>query len=96
MGVVIIWNIYSFIACPYHFYIRVFLRLHELIFTLQIVLLTVCVAKPEYSRVGPAFGILILNFSQVVNFGILSICVALDKVYSIKCLKRAANSVVSN
>jgi O-antigen ligase len=28
LAVVIVWDIYSFMACPYHFYVRVFLRIH--------------------------------------------------------------------
>jgi hypothetical protein len=88
VAIILGWDIYSFIACPYHFYIRVFIRLHELLFTLQILLLTISVTKPEYSRVGTAVGILSLNFIQVLLFITLSICIVLDKIYNARCLKR--------
>ena len=90
---VAVWDVYSFFACPYHFYVRVFVRLHELAFTLQVALLTVCVAKPEYSRVGAALGIQALNGIQVAIFVALGICILLDRIYNITCLKRERNAV---
>ena len=46
LGFYLIWCLYSLCYCPYPFYIRVFLRLYEFIFFLQLIVLTVSIFKP--------------------------------------------------
>ena len=46
MLVYLIWCFYSLCYCPYSFYIRVFLRLYEFIFFLQLMVLTISILKP--------------------------------------------------
>jgi hypothetical protein len=59
-------------------------------------MLTVGVVRPEHSRIGAAFGLLVLNSMQVVLFICLSISIILDRIYSIKCFRRTTNAVAPN
>ena len=59
-------------------------------------MLTVSVVRPEHSRIGAAFGLLVLNSMQVVLFICLSITIILDRIYSIKCFRRTNNAVAPN
>jgi len=82
------WCIYSFFFCPYPFYLRLFIRIYELLFTVQLLLLTISIIKPEYSRIGPAIGLLVINFLQICSFAAMGILVLLNKFYNIKCLRK--------
>lgn len=45
-AVYLLWYLYSFCYCPYPFYIRFFIRIYELLFGIQIFLLTLSVFRP--------------------------------------------------
>lgn len=46
LAVFSVWCIYSLRYCPYYFYLRVFIRLYELFYFLQLTIMTVAVLKP--------------------------------------------------
>lgn len=83
-----VWCIYSLRFCPYSFYIRVFVRLYEVFFLLQLTIMTVAVFKPEGSRMGTAIALIIVNWLQMANFIGLAFVILLYNVYGAKCLKR--------
>lgn len=83
--VFILFTIYSFLYCPYYFYLTVFVHIFESIFIVQLLLLTISVAQPDASRIGPSFGLIVLNYMQLVSFLVLTICIVLNKIYDIKC-----------
>jgi len=95
LALFLIWCIYSFCCCPYYFYIRVFIRIYELLFAVQLALLTISTLKPEYSRVNPAVGLLILNYLQLANFISLSITIFIAAFYKLKCFNRS-DSFIAN
>jgi hypothetical protein len=83
--VFIVFTVYSFLYCPYYFYLSVFVHIFEGLFIIQLLILTISVAQPEASRIGPAFGLIVLNYLQLLSFLVLIICVILNKIYDIKC-----------
>lgn len=87
-GVYLLWCLYSLCYCPYLFYIRVFIRIYELLFALQLVVLTIFIFKPEYSRMEPAIALLVFDFLQLINFIGVSLAIVLSNFYGVKCLSR--------
>jgi hypothetical protein len=83
--VFILFTVYSFIYCPYFFYLSVFVHIFEGLFILQLLLLTISVAQPDASRIGAAFGLIVVNYLQLLNFLILIILIIINKIYDIKC-----------
>ena len=93
IGLFVIWCIYSFCYCPYFFFIRVFIRLYEIIFLSQIALLAISILKPEYSRMTPAIILLVLNFVQLAILLGLSLAIFLFAFFDLKCLRIEDNLV---
>jgi hypothetical protein len=83
-----LWCLYSFCYCPYPFYLRLFIRIYELFYFLQLSTLTISVFKPEYSRMGSAIALLVLNCLQMVNLAGLTISILLYAIYGKKCCNR--------
>ena len=81
----IIFTIYSFCYCPYYFYLSVFVHIFEVLFIIQLIILTVSIAQSQTSRISPAFGLIIFNFLQLLNLVILTVSIIVNKVYDIKC-----------
>jgi hypothetical protein len=95
LGVFLLWCLYSFCYCPYYFYIRVFLRIYELIFCLQLTLLIVSIFKPEYSRMSSAVALIVFNYLQLASLVCFSLSIFLANFYGVRCLKREENVVVN-
>ena len=80
-----LFTLYSFVYCPYYLYLRIFLHIFECLFIMQLLLLTISVAQPNASKIGPAFGLIVFNYLQLLTFMGLIICVILNKIYNIRC-----------
>jgi hypothetical protein len=93
LGVFLLWCFYSLCFCPYSFYIRVFLHIYELLFCLQLALLSISTLKPEYSRMNSAIALLVLDYLQLVSLASFSLAIFLANFYGLKCLKREENVV---
>ena len=59
-------------------------------------MLTVSTLKPEYSRMGPAIGLLVLNYLQLANILALSITIFIANFYRLSCLTRTDPSIVNS
>lgn len=88
LSVFVVFCLYSLCFCPYRFYIKVFVRLFELLFTIQLALLTLSVLKPESSRLTPAFALIAINYLQMAGFVGMSLAVLINHFYGKQCCNK--------
>lgn len=88
MGVFMGWCAFSLCCCPYPFFIKVFIRMYEFFYLLQLCFLAASVCKPEYSMMGPALALIVVNWLQMANLIGLSVAILLKVFYGVKCFNR--------
>lgn len=85
LGIYCIFVLYSFCCCPYNRAVRIFLHIHEFLFIVQLLILTISCSLPEVSRVNNALFLLFFNYSQTILFLLLALQTLLTLIFPHLC-----------
>ena len=81
----IVFMVYSFCYCPYNFNLSIFIHIFEVLFLIQLFVLTASAAKPEDSRLPSGYALIVFSYFQLANIFALTITILLNRVFNFRC-----------
>lgn len=80
----IVFMVYSFCYCPYNLSLAIFIHIFEVVFLIQLFVLTASAAQPENSRLPSAYALIVFSYFQLANILALILTMLLNRVFNFK------------